>query len=75
MGAKRSARKSRHHGNVVQFQQFLPNKQKDVKIIPRNKNQEADSLANLAINKWGKTPYSSDLELFDIPIVEGLNLS
>ena len=30
MGAKRSVRKNRHHGNVVQFQQFLP------KLIIRN---------------------------------------
>ena len=43
--------------------------------IPRNKNEEADALANLAINKWGKTPYSPELELFDIPIIEGVNLS
>ncbi len=51
MGAKRSARKSRHHGNVVQFQQFLPNKQKDVKIIPRNKNQEDYMLKLLDLKK------------------------
>ena len=51
MGAKRSVRKNRHHGNVVQFQQFLPNKHKDVKIIPRNKNQEDYMLKLLALKK------------------------
>ena len=51
MGAKRSARKGRHHGNVVQIQQFLPHKQKDVKIIPRNKNQEDYMLKLLDLKK------------------------
>ena len=39
--------------------------------IPRTKNGEADSLANLAINKWGKTPIK---ELEPYQVVQGLAL-
>src|SRR5210317_360086 len=41
MGAKRSARKSKNYNsNIVEFNNFLPQKKKEVKIIPRNVNQE-----------------------------------
>ncbi len=41
MGAKRSARKSKHYNsNIVEINKFLPQKKKEVKILPRNINQE-----------------------------------
>ena len=42
MGAKRSARKSkqRNENNIVAINNFLPQKKKEVKILPRNINQE-----------------------------------
>jgi phosphate starvation-inducible protein PhoH len=40
MGAKRARKSKNFHNNVVQINNFLPEKQKTVKIIPRNKNQE-----------------------------------
>lgn len=41
MGAKRSARKSKNYNsNIVEFNNFLPQKKKEVKILPRNVNQE-----------------------------------
>jgi len=41
MGAKRSARKSKNfNSNIVEFNNFLPQKKKEVKILPRNVNQE-----------------------------------
>ena len=41
MGAKRSARKSKQgYNNIVAINNFLPQKKKEVKILPRNINQE-----------------------------------
>ena len=41
MCAKRSARKSKNYNsNIVEFNNFLPQKKKEVKILPRNVNQE-----------------------------------
>ena len=40
MGAKKARKGSNFHNNVVQINSFLPEKQKIVKIIPRNKAQE-----------------------------------
>lgn len=40
MGAKKARKGSNFHNNVVQINNFLPEKQKIVKIIPRNKAQE-----------------------------------
>ena len=42
MGSKRNAfRKRSKHNNVLQINQYQIEKQKDVQIIPRNKNQES----------------------------------
>ena len=42
--------------NYIKFQHIL-----------RNKNEEADKLANLAINKWGKRniSYQDEIEIID----------
>ena len=40
MGAKKARKSNNFHNNVVQINNFLPEKQKIVKIIPRNKSQE-----------------------------------
>ena len=39
--------------------------------IPRNENEEADKLANLALNRWGKTPVQEQLEY---PVIEAMIL-
>lgn len=40
MSAKRARKSKNFHNNVVQINNFLPEKQKVVKIIPRNRSQE-----------------------------------
>ncbi len=40
MGAKRARKSKNFHNNVVQINNFLPEKQNIVKIIPRNRSQE-----------------------------------
>ena len=52
MGAKRSARKSKNYNsNIVEFNNFLPQKKKEVKILPRNINQETYMLQLLDSKK------------------------
>ena len=40
MSAKRARKSKNFHNNVVQINNYLPEKQKVVKIIPRNRSQE-----------------------------------
>lgn len=40
MSAKRARKSKNFHNNVVQINNYLPEKQKTVKIIPKNRNQE-----------------------------------
>lgn len=40
MSAKRARKSKNFHNNVVQINNYLPEKQKIVKIIPKNRNQE-----------------------------------
>mgnify|MGYP000598529499 FL=1 len=40
MSAKRARKSKNFHNNVVQINNYLPEKQKTVKIIPRNRSQE-----------------------------------
>jgi phosphate starvation-inducible protein PhoH len=41
MSAKRARKSKNFHNNVVQINNYLPEKQKTVKIVPRNKTQES----------------------------------
>jgi len=41
MSAKRARKSKNFHNNVVQINNYLPEKKKEVKILPRNRNQEA----------------------------------
>ncbi len=41
MSAKRARKSKNFHNNVVQINNYLPEKQKTVKIVPRNKAQES----------------------------------
>lgn len=40
MGAKRARKSKKFHTNVVQIDKYLPEKKKQVTIIPKNRNQE-----------------------------------
>ena len=52
MGARRSARKSKHYNsNIVEINNFLPQKKKEVKILPRNISQESYMLQLLDSKK------------------------
>ena len=41
MSAKRARKSKNFHNNVVQINNYLPEKHKNVKIVPRNKAQES----------------------------------
>ena len=40
MSAKRARKSKNFHNNVVQINNYLPEKQKTVRIVPRNRSQE-----------------------------------
>jgi phosphate starvation-inducible PhoH-like protein len=51
MGSKNAFKKQSKHNNVLKINQYQIEKQKDVQIIPRNKNQESYLIKLLDPNK------------------------